>query len=249
MRCPQCGRENTMPGRFCVFCGAALEAPAPPSSPAGLTAAPAPSPATPSPTAPAPSAYAVSALETFPELRLLPSVWREPYRMAVSQIRLGRALRWAGVILGGAFSVLLLIPAADMINQMSRLGVQATGFSLWLIFGILLGGAMIGVGLYALGTLVWAGGFHLLSLLNLELQAAPEGLLGLEEGSRLEALQAVHGLRQRLLRAAAGPDLSSYAVSSSSSQVAQVPCPWCGELVYVTAKACPSCFRPLPGRT
>ncbi|GEM_PF-1030417 len=247
MRCPNCDRENPTAARFCVFCGAPLTqtaaatAPAPPSlsvpppAPSSLAGA--------APTAPMPS-----------EILNLPQAWRLPYLAAIGHIRFGNRLRWIGVGLGAALSLLFLIPILQLAGEAARAGAQVEGIVIWLVLATIIWGMVIGAGLYGLGMIARTEGFQLLSMLNMELQSLPDALLNPEEGAegektRMEVLQAAHRLRQQLLSPGPAALPGTSESETAGPEPLQKPCPWCGALVYVTAKACPSCFRPLPGRT
>lgn len=247
MRCPNCGRENVAAGRFCVFCGAplpqAVEAYAP------VLSTPSSSSQVPSSLAGAPTIEAAPA-----EIFDLPQAWRQPYLTAIAHIRFGHMLRWIGVGLGAAWTLLFLIPILQLAGEAARVGAPVEGIALWLALASILGGMVIGAGLYGLGMIARIEGFQLFSMLNMELQMLPDALLNPEEEAegektRMKALQAAHRLRQRLL----SPSEAALSGTSNSGTVSreppEEPCPYCGAPVYGTAKVCASCFRPLPHRT
>lgn len=162
MRCPKCGQENPSMARFCGSCGAPLSSATVPGVP------------------PAPSAIAPAYPPPLPAFLLeMPSPWQERYAIAYSLIQTGNSLRILGAILGGVLSLLMIIPAS-LIPRFVPGGVI-----FWLVLFSLLLGGVIGVGLYALGTLVRASGFQMAALLNLEVRSAPEESLPADQKERI----------------------------------------------------------------
>jgi len=167
MRCPKCGQENPSMARFCGSCGAPLSSATVPGVP------------------PAPSAIAPAYPPPLPAFLLeMPSPWQERYAIAYSLIQTGNSLRILGAILGGVLSLLMIIPTflmADVLRPVPGVGIAI----FWLVLLSLLWGGVIGVGLYALGTLVRASGFQMAALLNLEVRSAPEESLPADQKERI----------------------------------------------------------------
>jgi len=170
MRCPKCGQENPLMAQFCGFCGAPLS---------GATVPGAPS-TTPSAMAPAyPPPLPAFLLE-------MPSPWQERYAVAYSLIRTGSSLRIFGAILGGGFSLLMMISVSQIADALRFLiGSAAGGVIFWLVLVSLVWGGVIGVGLYALGTFVRASGFQLATLLNLEVRSVPDESLPADQKEQI----------------------------------------------------------------
>lgn len=195
MVCPKCGHENPPTAAFCVFCGASLASASTPGGPSPSTPvyppslhpghSGAPSPAAYPTMAPAYTAPAYTPAPTLPAFLIdLPSPWRERYAIAHGLIQTGNILRILGIVLGGGLSFLLLIPIAQLASGVDRFN-GAGGIILWLVLSILIWGGVVGVGLYALGTLVRASGFQMAAMLNIEVQTAPEASLPPEQRERI----------------------------------------------------------------